>query len=71
VLTYQSQILFEPDIVAELFVFEKAADGGSAEIVASAEGQLGGRPYGEVRDDTGVSTTAAPTDEPESTPELS
>jgi uncharacterized protein YbcI len=71
VLTYQSQILFEPDIVAELFVFEKAADGGSAEIVASAEGQLRGRPYGEVRDDTGVSTTAAPTDEPESTPELS
>jgi len=69
VLTYQSQILFEPDIVAELFVFDKAADGGSAEIVATAEGQLRKRPHGEVRDDTGAATPAAPTDEPGSTPE--
>jgi uncharacterized protein YbcI len=48
VLTYQSQILFDPDMVAELFVFEKT-DAGSEEIVATAEGQLRGRSYGEVR----------------------
>jgi uncharacterized protein YbcI len=71
VLTYQSQVLFEPDIVAELFVFDKAADGGAAEIVASAKGQLRGRPHGEILDETGASTDAAPTGEPESTPEHS
>jgi len=71
VLTYQSQILFDPDIVAELFVFDKAAEGGSAEIVATAEGQLRERPHGEIRDDTGAATPAAPTDEPGSTPEQS
>ncbi len=69
VLTYQSQILFEPDVVAELFVFDKAAEGGSAEIVATAEGQLRERPHGEVKDETGASTQAAPTDQPEATPE--
>lgn len=64
VLTYQSQILFEPDIVAELFVFDEAAGGGSEEIVATARGQLRERPHGEVHDETGASTQAAPTDEP-------
>lgn len=63
VLTYQSQILFDPDIVTELFVFDKAADGGAAEIVATAEGQLRERPYGEIHDDTGGATPAAPTEE--------
>ena len=65
VLTYQSQILFEPDIIAELFVFDRSADGGSAEIVATAEGQLRERPHGELRDETGASTQAALTDETE------
>jgi hypothetical protein len=40
-LTYQSQILFELDIVAELFVCDKSAEGGSAEIVATAEDTAG------------------------------
>lgn len=57
VLTYQSQVLFEPDIVAELFVFESAADAGAREIVATAEGQLRDRPYGEI-DETGVAAEA-------------
>jgi uncharacterized protein YbcI len=70
VLTYQSQILFDPDIVAELFVFDKAAGGGSEEIVATAEGQLRERPHGVVTDATGAATRAAPTDGPEATPEL-
>ena len=65
VLTYQSQVLFDPDIVAELFVFDRARGGGSEEIVATAEGQLRERPHGEVPDETGSSTAAAPTDEHE------
>lgn len=63
VLTYQSQVLFAPDIVTELFVFEKAAEAGAAEIVATAKGQLHKRPHGTVDDETGLSTPAAPTDE--------
>ena len=63
VLTYQSQVLFDPHIVTELFVFDREARGGSAEIVATARGQMHGRPHGEVRDATGTSTSAAPTDE--------
>jgi uncharacterized protein YbcI len=70
VLTYQSQILFEPDIVAELFVFDRAAGGGAEEIVATAEGQLRERPHGTVRDPTGASTSEAPTDTADATPEL-
>ena len=64
VLTYQSQILFGPDMVAELFVFDRAAP-GSGEIVATARGQLDKEPRGE----TGESTEAAPTDEAGATPE--
>lgn len=70
VLTYQSQVLFAPDIVTELFVFEKAADAGAAEIVATAKGQLHRRPHGRVDDTTGSSTAAAaPTDETPGSPE--
>jgi uncharacterized protein YbcI len=60
VLTYQSQILFDPDIVAELFVFDRVAGGGAAEIVATAEGQLRQRPHGRIQDETGASTDEAP-----------
>ncbi len=71
VLTYQSQILFDPNIVAELFVFDRAAGAGAEEIVATAEGQLRERPYGRIADDeTGVSTQQAPTDAAAATPEL-
>jgi uncharacterized protein YbcI len=69
VATYQSQVLFDPFVVAELFVFEEAAGGGSEEIVATAKGQLRDRPYGEVQDETGTSTRAKPTDEPDAPPE--
>jgi uncharacterized protein YbcI len=69
VLTYQSQVLFDPFVVAELFVFEEAASSGSEEIVATAKGQLRDRPYGEVQDDTGTSTEPDLTDEPDATPE--
>jgi uncharacterized protein YbcI len=69
VLTYQSQILFDPFVVAELFVFARAAGAGSEEIVATAEGQLRQRPHGEILDETGASTSAAPTDAADSMPE--
>jgi len=70
VLTYQSQILFDPDIVAELFVFDRAPGGGAQEVVATAQGQLRERPYGVIQDATGVSTRAAPTDDDPDTPEV-
>lgn len=69
VLTYQSQVLFDPFVVVELFVFEEAASAGDQEIVATAKGQLRDRPYGEVRDDTGRSTRSATTGEPDARPE--
>lgn len=70
VLTYQSQILFDPDIVAELFVFDRAPGGGAQEIVATAHGQLRERPHGVIQDATGASTPPAPTDAAPDTPEV-
>jgi uncharacterized protein YbcI len=69
-LTYQSQILFDPDIVAELFVFDRAPGGGAQEIVATARGQLRERPHGAIQEGTGASTPAAPTDGGVETPEV-
>ncbi len=63
VLTYQSQILFDPDVVTELFVFDRAAPGGAEEIVATAKGQLDEESLGEVEGETGASTKAATTDD--------
>jgi uncharacterized protein YbcI len=48
VLTYQSQVLFDPNLVVELFVFDKNAP---APARATAEGQLDDEPIGEVRGD--------------------
>ena len=48
VLTYQSQILFDPDLVVELFVFDKDA---SAPARATAKGQLDDEAIGEVLGD--------------------
>jgi uncharacterized protein YbcI len=38
VLTYQSQILFEPDVVVEIFLFDSR--GGKGTVEATARGQL-------------------------------
>ena len=46
VLGYQSQILFEPEVVVELFFFDRGA--GMPEISATAEGQLDDPTVGEV-----------------------
>jgi uncharacterized protein YbcI len=53
VLTYQSQILFGPDRVIEMFVFD---DRTPDELIqATAEGQMRGEPAGEVQaDDVGL-----------------
>ena len=45
VVTYQSQIMFDPDIVIEVFVFD---DTREDVVEATAEGQLENRPVGEV-----------------------
>ena len=45
VLTYQSQIMFDPDVVVEVFVFD---DTREDLVEATAEAQLEGRPVGEV-----------------------
>jgi uncharacterized protein YbcI len=37
VVNYQSQVMFDPDIIVEMFVFEEPRDDG---IEATAEGQL-------------------------------
>jgi len=60
VLTYQSQILFDPDLVVELFVFDKTA---SAPARATAEGQLSDDPVGEVRGED-VEVDGGDTDKP-------
>ena len=44
VLTYQSQVLFGPDVVVEIFVLD---DVGGPAAIATAEGQLGKGPAGE------------------------
>jgi uncharacterized protein YbcI len=40
VLTYQSQVMFDPDVIVELFVFDRAIDGGftAAEIRGEDDG---------------------------------
>ncbi len=48
VLTYQSQILFDPHIVIEVFFFDRRAD--DTQTRETAEGQLGDRSVGEARD---------------------
>jgi uncharacterized protein YbcI len=46
VLTYQSQVLFDPDIIIEVFVFEDRLP--DDQIEATAEGQLAKESVGEV-----------------------
>ena len=49
VLNYQSQIMFDPDLVVEIFVFDSAGDG--QDRVATADGQLEDDTTGEATDD--------------------
>jgi uncharacterized protein YbcI len=49
VVNYQSQVVFDPDLVIEIFVFDDAAP--SDEIRETAEAQLEDRPVGEIGGD--------------------
>jgi uncharacterized protein YbcI len=48
VITYQSQILFDPHIVMEIFFFDRAAD--ERQVRETADGQLSDRSIGEASD---------------------
>jgi len=48
VLTYQSQVMFDPDVVVEMFIFD--AEGAAQGVEASAVGQLGSQEVGEATD---------------------
>ncbi len=48
VATYQSQVMFDPPVVVEMFVFDRPADGEV--IAATAEGQLADADTGVVSD---------------------
>jgi uncharacterized protein YbcI len=57
VLTYQSQIMFDPDVIVEMFVFDEAAPDGQRE--ATGHGQIAG-------DDTGAADDGESLGEPAS-----
>ena len=57
VLTYQSQIMFEPNIVVEMFVFDAGADAGDR--AATAEGQTGDSHIGEATDHSALDTPSS------------
>jgi uncharacterized protein YbcI len=60
VVTYQSQILFDPDVIIEIFVFA-GGEGDPAAVAATARGQLAVGDVGEATD------TDLPTPPPGST----
>ena len=45
VLTYQSQILFNPDVVVEIFVFDKPAGGFASATAQEGLDETGGSPH--------------------------
>ncbi len=58
VISYQSQIMFSPDRVVEIFVFDDEAS--SESIKATAQGQLRAEPIGEVaNEDVGLDELAS------------
>lgn len=54
VLTYQSQVMFEPDIVVEMFVFDSTAS--TADRSATVVGQLHDQSTGEATDQEALDT---------------
>jgi uncharacterized protein YbcI len=54
VLTYQSQVMFDPDLVVEMFVFDSAAR--DDDRTATAEGQLQDDSTGEATDEQALDT---------------
>jgi uncharacterized protein YbcI len=58
VLTYQSQIMFDPDIVVEMFVFDSAAS--TQDRAATAQGQTDDDDIGAATDDDALDHPSAP-----------
>ena len=58
VLTYQSQVMFHPDIVVEMFVCDSPAS--AADRGATAEGQLNEGSIGEATDEAALDTPSGP-----------
>ena len=58
VLTYQSQIMFDPDLVVEMFVFD--SDAGTAARKATAAGQIEDGAIGEATDEDALDEPAEP-----------
>jgi hypothetical protein len=54
VRTYQSQIMFDPDLIVETFVFDEPA--AKAARAATGEGQLHDRRIGTATDDDALDT---------------
>ncbi len=57
VVTYQSQIMFDPDVVVEMFVFD--SEGSSDAIEATAEGQLDEGEQGIATDEDALDSPAS------------
>lgn len=58
VLTYQSQVMFEPDIVVEMFVF--ASQASTEDRAATAEGQTQDDSIGEATDEDALDDPSVP-----------
>ena len=57
VATYQSQIMFDPDLVVEMFVFDSAGD--AEDRAATADGQMHDDTIGEATDEDALDRPAA------------
>ncbi len=57
VVTYQSQIMFDPDLVVEMFVFDAAGDANDR--AATAQGQTQDDSVGEATDEDALDSPAA------------
>ena len=57
VLPYQSQVMFDPDVVVEMFVFDSAAN--RDERAATAEGQTQDDTIGEATDQDALDSPTA------------
>jgi len=58
VLTYQSQVMFDPDVIVEMFVFDAAAETEARQ--ATAQGQIEGDGTGEATDEDALDAPSAP-----------
>ncbi len=58
VINYQSQVMFDPDLVVEMFVFDSAGQAGDR--AATAQGQLHDDQTGAASDEDALDSPSAP-----------